>query len=85
MLLPFIKNVLAQREEPMTFDRRLEPIGQLGANIRKQINLIKQESIWFSNNVEAQYNSLMVDKNDYKSTQTVLIEIQIFISDGLKQ
>ena len=84
MLLPFIENVLAQREEPATFDRRLEPIGQLASTIRKKIHLIKQESIWFAGNVEKQYNSLMVDKDDFKSTNTVIKEIHEFISNGKK-
>tara|TARA_R110002126_G_scaffold64790_4_gene165788 strand:- start:1292 stop:2452 length:1161 start_codon:yes stop_codon:yes gene_type:complete len=85
MLLPFIENVLAQREEPSTFDRRLEPIGQLASDIRKKIHLIKQESIWFSVNVEKQYNDLMIDRDDFKSTNTVIREIHEFISDGLKE
>tara|TARA_R110000868_G_scaffold180645_2_gene421296 strand:- start:1445 stop:2596 length:1152 start_codon:yes stop_codon:yes gene_type:complete len=84
MLLPFITNVLGQREEPMTFDRRLEPLIQLASDIRKQINLIKQESLWFVNNVERQYISLMVDEGDSKSTHTVIQEIHDFISKGLK-
>ncbi len=83
MLLPFIKSVLAQREDPATFDRRLEPIGQLASDIRKKIYMIKQESIWFAGNVERQYETLMVDKVDFKSTKTVIKEIHEFIAKGL--
>lgn len=85
MLLPFIRNVLDQREDPATFDRRLEPIGQLASEIRKKIHLIKQESLLFSKSVEQQYNSLIVDKDESKSTATVIKEIQVFISEGLKK
>jgi hypothetical protein len=84
MLLPFIENVLAQRDIPATFDRKLEPIGQLASDIRKKIHLIKQESIWFADNVEKEYNSLMVDKDNSKSTLTVINELHDFISNGLK-
>lgn len=84
MLKPFIANYLEQREDPVNFDRRLEPIAQEASNVRKQIHLIKQESLWFANNVENQYNSLMVDEGDLKSTHTVIKEIHDFISKGLK-
>lgn len=80
MLLPFIAKALNQRDEPATFDRRLEPIIQLASTIRKSIHMIKQESLWFAGNVETQYNSLMVDKKDFKSTNTVIKEIHDFIS-----
>ena len=85
MLLPFITRVLEQRAVPSTFDRRLEPIAQLASEIRKKINLIKQESLWFANNVEQQYNSLLVNKDDFKCTYTVIKEIQEFITIGLKE
>ena len=84
MLLPLITKILEQREKPETFERKLESIGQQAANIRTQIAMIEKESIWFSNNVEEQYNMLMVDKGDDKSTKTVIKEIHDFISDGLK-
>lgn len=83
MLKPFIEDFLEQREEPSAFDRRLEPIAQVASDIRKQIHLIKQESFWFASNVEQQYNSLMVDKTDSKSTHTVIKEIHEFVSGGL--
>ena len=67
MLLPFITNVLDQREDSATFDRRLEPIGQLASEIRKKIHLIKQESLLFSKNVEQQYSSLIIDKDEFIS------------------
>lgn len=83
MLLPLINKILYQRENPETFDRNLESIGQQASNIRTQIAMIEKESIWFSGNVEEQYNSLMVDKGDFKSTNTVIKEIHDFISVGL--
>lgn len=83
MLLPFIANVLDQREDSATFDRRLEPLGQLASEIRKKIHLIKQESLLFSKNVEQQYSSLIIDKDESKSTATVIKEIHEFISNGL--
>lgn len=83
MLKPFIEDFLEQREEPSTFDRRLEPIAQVASDIRKQIHLIKQESFWFAGNVEQQYNSLMLDEKDSKSTRTVIKEIHEFVLRGL--
>lgn len=83
MLLPLINKILEQREKPETYDRKLESIGQQAANIRTQIAMIEKESIWFSNNVEEQYNTLIVDKDDFKSTNTVITEIHEFISTGL--
>lgn len=83
MLLPLINKILEQREKPETFERKLESIGQQAANIRTQIAMIEKESIWFSNNVEEQYNSLIVDKDESKSTYTVIKEIHEFISNGL--
>lgn len=83
MLLPFIESALFQRNDPVTFDRRLEPIIQLASDIRKSIHLIKQESIWFAGNVESQYEVLMIDKENFKSNKTIIKEIHEFISDGL--
>ncbi|MCH2034653.1 MAG: hypothetical protein MK202_14170 [Tenacibaculum sp.] len=83
MLFPFIQEALDQRENPALFDRRLEPLIQLASDIRKKIHLIKQEGIWFANNVEEQYKILIVDKEDSKSTKTVIKEILEFISKDL--
>ncbi len=85
MLKPFIEEVLKQREDPSTYDRRLETIAQVASDIRKQIHLIKQESLWFANNVQQQYNSLIVDKENFKSTHTVIKEINDFVSNGLNK
>lgn len=83
MLFPFIESALFQREDPATFDRRLEPIIQIASDIRKKIHSIKQESIWFSGNVQEQYEILMVDKKDFKSNKTVIQELHDFISSGI--
>lgn len=83
MLLPFIESALFQRNDPTTFDRRIEPIIQVASDIRKSIHLIKQESIWFSGNVENQYEILMIDKGGAKSNKTIIEEIHGFISNGL--
>ena len=80
MLLPFIQLALTQRENPQTFDRRLEPLIQLASDTRKNINLIKQESIWFSKNIETQYKVLMIDEENAKSNYTVVQELLEFIS-----
>ncbi|WP_339655337.1 hypothetical protein [uncultured Maribacter sp.] len=85
MLLPFISNVLDQREDIENFDRRIEPLGQLASSIRKKIYLIEQESLKFSGEVEKEYNLLMEDSDESKCTATVIKGIYEFISNGLQE
>lgn len=80
MLLPFIKEALIQREDSENFERQLEVLLQIASTIRKNIFQIKQESIWFSDNVKNQYSLLMVDEDDKKCTYSSVSEINDFIS-----
>lgn len=85
MLLPFITAAMTQREDSETYDRRLEPLAQLASEIRKQIYLIKQSSKTFADNMEKQYQSLMSDKGEIKSTYTLMNDLKEFISNGVNK
>lgn len=85
ILKTFIQKVLDQRENPDTYDRKLEPISEMASNIRKQLFLIKQLSIQFANSVEDQYNQINIDTEDKKSIVTRMTEIKDLLNSELKK
>jgi hypothetical protein len=85
VLFPFIQQVLEQRENIDTFDRRLEQLSEFSSNLRKQIYQIQERSIEFATNVETQYKSLIVSLENNKATIDEISEIKDFISEELSK
>lgn len=75
----FLEEALTQRNDPKTFDRKLEGLMEKASDLRKQINFIKEKALEFSQNIEVQYNIIKVDSEGAKSTVTVLNEIKDFV------
>lgn len=78
-----IEESLKQRDNQEIFDRRLEPLVEAAANIKKQINLIKERSIEFATNIKSQYKNLNVDNAEEKSIVTVVTEIKDIVKNKL--
>jgi len=81
----FNQEALAIRNGEQDYDIRLEPIVELISNLRKQIYLIKQRAIEFSESIESQYNNLMIDDGDNKSYLNLIIEIHSILEDELSK
>lgn len=79
----FNQEALGIRNGKDDFDIRLEPIIELVGNLRKQIHLIKQRAIEFSESIESQYNNLMVDDGENKSYLNLIIEIHSILETEL--
>lgn len=81
----FNQEALAIRNGDEIFDVRLEPIIELISNLRKQIHLIKQRAIEFSESVESQYNNLMIDDRENKSYVNLISEINSMLEAELSK
>ncbi|WP_373396392.1 hypothetical protein V8V91_17025 [Algoriphagus halophilus] len=81
----FNQKALAIRKGEQDYDIRLDPIVELISNLRKQIYLIKQRAIEFSESIESQYNNLMIDDGDNKSYLNLIIEIHSMLDDELSK
>ena len=80
----FIQSAISQRNNADNFDRRLEPLIEFASDIRRKIKLIKDRMIEVSNNIEKEYNNLMVDNGDEKSYNNVLVEIKEILNTELQ-
>lgn len=81
----FNQEALAIRNGEEDFDVRLEPIVELISNLRKQIYLIRQRAIEFSESIESQYNNLMIDDGENKSYVTLIQEIHSMLETELSK
>tara|TARA_R110002012_G_scaffold321859_1_gene551920 strand:- start:1288 stop:2439 length:1152 start_codon:yes stop_codon:yes gene_type:complete len=81
----FNLEALAIRNGEEDFDVRLEPIVELISNLRKQIYLIRQRAIEFSESIESQYNNLMIDDGENKSYVTLIQEIHSMLETELSK
>ncbi len=81
----FNQEVLTIRNKGENYDIRLEPIVEFISNLRKQLYLIKQRAIEFSESIEGQYNNLMIDRENNKSYITLIDEIHIILENELSK
>ncbi len=81
----FNQEALAIRNGEEDFDIRLEPIIELIGNLRKQIYLIRQRAIEFSESIESQYNNLMIDDGENKSYVNLIIEMHSMLETELSK
>lgn len=81
----FNQEALTIRNGEEDFDIRLEPIVELISNLRKQIYLIRQRAIEFSESIESQYNNLMIDDGENKSYVTLIQEIHSMLETELSK
>lgn len=81
----FNQEALSIRNGEEDFDIRLEPIVELISNLRKQIYLIKQRAIEFSESIESQYSKLMIDDEENKSYVTLIQEIHSMLETELSK
>lgn len=85
ILEPFLNDALFIRSTVLNFDRTIEILMEKVSNIRKDIQLIKQRKIEFSNSLEEEYKKLVIGKKDDKSIILELENIQIQISSTLEK
>lgn len=81
----FNQEALSIRNGEEDFDIRLQPIVELISNLRKQIHLIKQRAIEFSESIESQYNNLMIDDRENKSYLNLISEIHSMLETELSK
>ncbi|MEP0265803.1 hypothetical protein [Dokdonia sp.] len=81
----FNQEALTIRNGEDGYDIRLEPIVELISNLRKQIYLVKQRAIEFSESIESQYNNLMIDDGKNKSYVTLINEIHSMLEIELNK
>ncbi|WP_420553245.1 hypothetical protein [Tenacibaculum aiptasiae] len=83
VLLFFITNAL-ELKKTKAYDDRLNPIIQFCGDLRKYLFEIKQRSFEFSESVESQYNSLMIDNESNKSYYTIIDNIHEMLRSELE-
>ena len=83
VLLPFLTETLKLRDDVHNFDKKLEPVMELTSDIRKKLQYIKNRMLEVSENIEIEYNKLMIDEQSKNSYFTELKNIQNFIESGL--
>lgn len=76
ILEPFLINALFVRNNVPNFDRMIEVLIEKISNIRKDIQLIKQRKLEFSNSLEREYNSLVINTDEKQSLISELERIQ---------
>lgn len=81
----FNQEALAIRNGEDGYDIRLEPIVELISSLRKQIYLVKQRAIEFSESIESQYNNLMIDDGENKSYVNLISEIHSMLETELNK
>ena len=85
VLLRFLTDSLILRDDIDNFDKRLEPIMELTSDTRKKLQYVKNRMLEVSENIEIEYNKLMVDKQPKNNYFTELKNIQNFIKNGLSR
>lgn len=76
ILEPFLSNALFVRNNVPNFDRTIEVLLEKISNIRKDIQLIKQRKLEFSNSIEREYNTLVTNTEEKQSLISELERIQ---------
>lgn len=83
VLEPFLNDALFVRNNVANFDRDIEKMIEKVSDLRKDIQLLKNRKLEFAKSLENEYNKLMVDKEDVKSINADLVEIQDTIKKSL--
>jgi hypothetical protein len=79
VLLNFIKKALDIREANPNYNKKLLSLIEISAEVRRDIALIRQRATEFSKNVQGEYEKLIIDEEDKKSTLTIIKELKVFI------
>lgn len=79
VLLGFISKVMEIRRLKTSYDPNVHSLIEIAAEIRGDIELIRQRATEFSMNVQNEYEKLIIDKEDSKSTLTNIKELKVFI------
>lgn len=85
VLLGFIEKVLEIRRINPHYDSGLLPIMEISAEIRRDIDLIKNRTTEFSMNVEIEYKKLIIDEGGENSTLTSIKQLKEFVDEELRK
>lgn len=84
VLLGFISKVMEIRRLKTSYDPNVHSLIEIAAEIRGDIELIRQRATEFSINVEIEYKKLIIDKEGENSTLTSIKELKEFIDQELR-
>lgn len=79
VLFGFVSKVMEIRRLKTNYDPNVQSLIEIAAEIRKDIELIRQRATEFSMNIEIEYKNLMIDKEGENSTLTNIKELKVFI------
>jgi hypothetical protein len=85
VLQEFIESILKIRRENPEYDSKVMPLLEISAEVRREVELIKQRATEFSNNVKVEYKKLAIDHLDNESILTKIKQLKIFIDKELNK